>query len=187
MVRKVKVEIAGICPYLQHRRPSSKEEAEEMQKLVQVLQKNQFDEEAAKKEAEMGAYKNRDGKYYIPADHIQEALIGAGARVRVKGQGKKTYKDYMKAYVFVEPNEILIEPQKYAVDRRYVKVSGKGIIRSRPRFDDWKAEFELLVTDDTLPLKDIREILEIAGTRIGIGDYRPKFGLFTMDKFVEVR
>jgi hypothetical protein len=186
MIKKVKVTIEGIRPYLQHRRPSSQQEVEQMSKIIKILQKNPFDAEASRQEAEMSAYKNSQG-YYIPAEQIQEALTNAGARLQVKGQGKRTYKDYMKSYVFVEPEEILITPQQYQIDSRYVKVQRSGIIRNRPRFDNWKATFNLLITDDTLPLKDIQEILEIAGSRIGIGDYRPRYGLFTVTKFEETQ
>jgi hypothetical protein len=182
MVKKIKVQIEGLRPYLQHRRASSQQEVEQMNKIIKILQKNSFDLEASKQEAEMGAYKNGEG-YYIPAEQIQEALINAGARIQVKGQGKRTYKNYMKSYVFVEPQEILLTPQEYQLDRRYVKVHGSGINRNRPRFDNWKATFQLLITDDSLPLKDIKEILEIAGSRVGIGDYRPRYGLFSVVSF----
>ena len=184
IIKKVNVEVKGFRPYLQHRRPNSEDDVKTSEKIIRVLQKNPFDMEHAQKEAELGAYKNSNG-YYIPSVHIQEALVKAGARIKVKGQGRRTYKDYMKSYVFVEPEEIPITPQKWTLDRRYVKIQRSGITRNRPRFDGWSATFQLLITDDSLPLSEIKEILEIAGQRIGIGDYRPRFGLFEVVSFEE--
>jgi len=57
----------------------------------------------------------------------------------------------------------------------------------RPLFKEWVANFKLMVLDDTLPLEMLREILERAGTTIGIGDYRPKYGLFEVMKFEEIK
>jgi hypothetical protein len=159
------------------------EEVAEMSLVVQKLQKNPFDMEAGGNEAALSTYKNKDNVYYIPSTHLQEALVKAGSEINVKGKGKKTYKDYMKSYVFVDPDEIPIQPQKYELDRAFVKVQRNGIYRHRPRFENWGAEFSLMITDPTLPLDEIKKILEIAGTRKGIGDYRPRFGLFEVTAF----
>lgn len=183
--RKIKVTIKGIRSYMQHRRPLQKEEADKITATIKILQKNPWDMNASQQEAELGAYKNLDGKYYIPAEHLQESLTSAGARIQVKGQGKRTYKDYMKSYVIVDPDEIVLTPQQFTLDRRYVKVMRAGIMRNRPRFDSWQATFTLIITDPSLPVETIKEILEIAGARVGIGDYRPKYGLFEVTEFEE--
>lgn len=154
--------------------------------ITGILRKNAYDEDAGAKEAELGAYVNKAGKAYIPADQIQESLTRAGTQVRVGGQGKKTYKDFMKSYVFLEPDEISLTPDKWEVDKRYVRVQGSGIMRYRPIYKNWAAKFRITLTDDTIPVNTVKEILEIAGMRIGIGDYRPKYGLFSVETFDEV-
>jgi len=184
-MKKIKVKIEGIRPYLQHRRPSNEEEVKEIQNVTKILQKNPYNKEASKDECEFAVYKNDKG-YFIPSSHIQEAMIKAGSSLQVKGQGKKTYKDYMKSYVFPQEEEILLKTEGYILDKRYVKIQKAGILRNRPRFDKWEAEFTLLITDDSLPLEDIKTILETAGFRIGIGDYRPKYGLFQIVEFKEM-
>lgn len=182
LIRRINVEIKALRPYLQHRRPSSEEEVKKSQEITRILQKNPFDRQAQQMEAELGSYKNEKG-YYIPAVHIHEAMVNAAKQVQVKGQGKKTYKDYVKSYIFIEPDEIPIVPQKYEIYQTYVRIKSSGILRSRPCFKDWRATFNLIITEPTLPVDTIKEILEIAGTRVGIGDYRPRFGLFTVSKF----
>lgn len=62
---------------------------------------------------------------------------------------------------------------------------GRGLCY-RPQFNPgWKAKFSLVVLDaDVLPVESVKEILDYAGFRIGIGDHRPKFGKFMVTKFV---
>ena len=46
-------------------------------------------------------------------------------------------------------------------------------IRVRPRFDNWAAQGELLVTDEQITENILRDILEMAGKYKGLGDWRP--------------
>lgn len=66
-------------------------------------------------------------------------------------------------------------------DVRGVSVSGKKIMRCRPVFLAWAAEFELAYMDDVIDRDDLVRIAEEAGRRIGIGTYRPRFGRFKVE------
>ena len=74
----------------------------------------------------------------------------------------------------------------YTIDRRRVLLQGKnGVIRARPRFDEWCAEFTVEYDDLLLPKPEILiEIANDAGRRMGIGDFRPQkngpFGRFVV-------
>lgn len=184
-MKKIHVELKSLRPYLQHRRPSSEEEVKETKKITDVLRKNQFDPDAAKKEANFGVYKDENG-YYIPMEHIQESMIKAATNFKLGGAGgKKTYKDAVRSNVFPELDKIPMQTKEFEIDARYVKIQRNGIRRYRPMFMEWTASFNLLVLDDTLPTEILKEIIELAGTVVGIGDYRPKYGLFTVEKFEE--
>lgn len=186
-IREISVEIKALRPYMQHRRPESQAENEKMHEIVKILQKNQFDPQAQKDEADMGIYKLKDGKTYIPFSQIQESMVQASKTFKVAGQGKKTYKDIVKSTVFSKEDKIPMVGGDYEVDSRYVKVQMNGILRNRPVFSNWSAKFSLLITDATLPLNTIKEILETAGTTKGIGDYRPRYGIFEVTKFEEIK
>lgn len=64
------------------------------------------------------------------------------------------------------------------VDMRGVNVNGKKVMRARPQFLKWAAEFDVSVMDDLLDPADVVRIVEHAGRVIGIGTYRPRFGRF---------
>lgn len=185
---KIKAKIQGTTPYLQHKMPEETEEIDKMKQVVKVLQKDPGNVEAYTTEAEISAYKNEDGMLYIPFYQLEAALTSAGVSEKVAGQNRKTYKDYMKAFVIIEPEEMLISPQEYELDRRWVKVQRSRVRRCRPRFPvGWIVDFTLTVLDDTIPFDMVKKILEYAGSYKGIGDYRPKYGRFEVVEFEKVQ
>ena len=63
---------------------------------------------------------------------------------------------------------------------------------NRPRFDNWSCVFRIRVVDPVFlePTRQgpeyIKDILDNAGKRGGIGDFRPLFGQFVVSKITEV-
>lgn len=66
-------------------------------------------------------------------------------------------------------------------DVRGVNVAGKKIMRCRPIFLKWAAEFEVAFMEDVIDRGDLVRVVEEAGRRIGIGTYRPRFGRFDVE------
>lgn len=61
-----------------------------------------------------------------------------------------------------------------------VKVLASRIIRVRPKFDEWSAEVVIEYLPGLLNPSHIKSFLITAGEQIGIGDWRPRFGRFTV-------
>ena len=74
----------------------------------------------------------------------------------------------------------------WAIDTRMVRhpESGERCLCHRPRFDDWHLDLTLLVDRDAISGADVRTLLETAGVRVGLGDFRPErngpFGRFVI-------
>jgi hypothetical protein len=71
----------------------------------------------------------------------------------------------------------------YEIDARRAIVVGQGIIRRRPRFEQWSTRFTFQYDPGLVDKPElIIEVLNDAGTRVGVGDYRPEcsgwFGRF---------
>ena len=98
-------------------------------------------------------------------------------------QGRRTFRDAVRASVVVDPLEIPIEPQSWVVDQRSAVVQRARILRARPRWDNWTLKFTVQVSDPRVSANDLKQFLEEAGRTVGIGDYRPKFGLFEVTEF----
>jgi len=181
---KVSVEITGTSDMLHSRMPTETEAIKRLDELGKILKKDVNNEKAYTEAAEYCLYKNSNKEICIPSMHIEAAMVKAGARERVEGEGKKSYKDYMNAFIIVEPKLIPIEPQKYELFRTFVKTYGGRVMSTRPKFPQgWKANFTIAILDDTIPVKVVESILKYAGAYVGIGNWRPKFGRFEVTKF----
>ena len=55
------------------------------------------------------------------------------------------------------------------------------VMRCRPMFGGWSLSVPLMVQEDVLNVEDVVAIAERGGVMIGLGDYRPRFGRFTVE------
>lgn len=63
-----------------------------------------------------------------------------------------------------------------------VRVGTGRVSRMRPIFQEWTADVRLNVEDGTVNLARVDEWMRIAGTQIGVGDWRPQYGRFTVER-----
>lgn len=134
-----------------------------------------------KSEAEKRLEKNEKNIICQPAAHLEASMVKAA--VGFKFSGRKSYKELFQSSVFVEPILIPHKTPKYKIDKRAVTVNRSKIWRVRPRFDNWTLSFQIIVRHDRIFSHLVNDVLQAAGKFYGIGDYRPKFGLFKVAKF----
>jgi len=137
-----------------------------------------------KTEAEKYLYKDEKGNIVIPSVNIKACIRDAGANYKVSGR-RSTFKAMIKAGIDIQPFPYVpLEHNGWKVDIRPVVVQRSRILRARPRFDIWALNFEIVNKDPTVIHKDVlRKILEDAGKYYGLGDLRPEFGLFEVERF----
>ena len=81
----------------------------------------------------------------------------------------------------------------WEVDSRPVRIPATGgrIIRHRALFNDWKLNFTLNLDTELLAPKMLREIVDAAGKRIGLGDFRPQtkgpFGKYVVTDWKQLK
>ena len=180
-MKKYKVEIKGITPLLMNK----PEQYGFDEQWVEKKASTDWEKESLKK-----LYVDSEGVIYQPATHLDRALIEAGKKIKVKGQGKATYSKLFGSMVSIEEFEIVHKIQKYETYKALVVIpSTKGrVMRYRPMLKEWALEFHI-ESEDEISADVIKEALEIAGKYVGIGDWRPekkgKFGKFQVVKFKE--
>ena len=139
-----------------------------------------FEKLSMEDQAEHAAYRDPDTKeLYIPGVCIQRCLIAAA--VYSKGKGRASLQKIAAACLFVNPERISLGTKKYLIDSRpvVIKATQGRIIRHRPRLDKWECEFEIEYEDTLLTEKQVRKIVDDAGQRVGLLDFRPtKKGAF---------
>ena len=164
----VNVVIKGISPLLMHAYPMLK---------IEALEKR-----SAEEQAEHAAYRDPEGYLYIPGINIQRALIAAASFS--KGKGRATLQKQVAACVQIRPERCSLGVKDYLIDSRWAVIPSTGarILRHRPRLEEWKVGFEIEYDDVLLKESELRKIVDDAGSRVGILDFRPErkgpFGRF---------
>lgn len=133
-------------------------------------------------------YIGHDGEPMIPQPNIFRCMIDAGTFFKVGKSKVTTQKTSMiPAYVEIPGIEIPIgHAEPWTVDTRAVRIPATGgrILAHRPCFNDWSLTFDLLYDPDMFNERIMREIVDAAGRRIGLGDFRPAckgpFGKFVV-------
>lgn len=188
-MKTVKVEIRGTSPLLIHRFAEDAEQAKATRKQLV----SNFDPRI---EATKVAYIAQDGTYYFNGFSIPRCMAGAGANHKMRGS-RKSLRFIVPSAVRMISDAVTIlngsgPAKSFEVDARPVTIPAtKGrIVRYRPRFDQWGAEFELKVNDALIAPETAHQLLTEAGDTIGIGDFRPEkggpFGTFRVVRFEEI-
>lgn len=139
-------------------------------------------------EAEKGTYRLDNGQLYLKAEALRNSCVEGGKGLRL---GKESCKGILRSTVFeTEETCLLADPDTgipitdYEIDTRRAVVQRQGILRSRPMIQNWATEIELEYDEDFISPEAIRDYFEIAGRRVGVGDYRPQrgghFGRYTV-------
>lgn len=148
-----------------------------------------------REQAEKTAYRNPEtGELYLPGPNLFAALIEAG-KFHKLGKNKVTTQksSLVPAGLLVEELMIPLGAREFEVDSRRVRIPATGgcIMRHRARVDAWEAGFTLQVDETVFAPVFVRALLDDAGKKIGVGDYRPAtrgpFGRFVVVQWKEAR
>lgn len=173
-LQKIHCDIKGTSALLMHAFPLQP---------IKAIEKKTKEEQA-----EIAAYRDPDtSALYIPGICLQRALVGAATFS--KGKGRATLQKPVAACVLVAPERLGLGVKDYVIDARAVVVPAtRGrIVRYRPRVDTWSTSFELEFDEELLTEEQLRIVVDDAGTRVGLLDFRPAckgpFGRFIVTRW----
>jgi len=137
-----------------------------------------------------GLYIIDKGVLVIPSDNI-EMMVGEAARKLKLGKEVKSSLTCMEdaPIIFTGPQD----PEKLYRYKdgmhRHRALVGLGtgkktkVLRCRPKFPVWALEFSVTTETEFLPVDQVRQFLDIAATRTGFMERRPKYRRFIVEKF----
>lgn len=137
----------------------------------------------AKSEFKSSLYYNKETGVYIPSFNI-EASIREGAKLSKLGKHVQRAVEVLEMEVpliYTGPREPSALWDAGFYDARSVKVSTARLVRYRPMFKEWSAEFTLRFNEQLMNENEVIKCLKDAGDFCGIGDFRPKFGRFEVE------
>jgi hypothetical protein len=180
-MKTIQIEIRGISPLLMHR--FSEEDRQKIENRSSHGTERPNKEEAA----ERAAYRLPSGNLGFPADNIKAAIRRAAGFRRI---GRRSAVPAFAGGVFVLPEMVDLGTTAYVIDERSVVIRAtKGrVMRYRPRIDAWGLQFTIQYDESLIPTEQlVRDVLSDAGTKVGIGDFRPErggaFGRFTISSW----
>nr|BAR23530.1 hypothetical protein [uncultured Mediterranean phage uvMED] len=145
-------------------------------------------DEMARLEFHASLYLSNDD-LVIP-DYVLEATFINGAKKSKRGMDAKT------ALFFTEHASLRFADKPCVIDDEtinklftegnhthtaLVKVGTSKVSRTRAVFAEWECVADALYDPDYLNFSAIQEIASDAGRQVGIGDWRPKHGRFTVE------
>ena len=187
-MRTLSFKIVGVSPLLMH----NGQLADPMNKWARALKeisakrkKVEADyEELARLEWYGSLYLDVDsGGIVIPGYVFEACLIGKGGAARKERMGKEA-----AAALWVMDDMPLLyngptNLEELWKDERFrlvvgVKVGQSRVMRTRPMFKKWSAEPTITYDPDLLDEEMIHRWVDVAGSQVGLGDWRPRFGRF---------
>jgi hypothetical protein len=142
----------------------------------------------AKKSDDIESYVYRDdaGMIALPGEYLRGAIINAAKYRQDPRSPRKSAMDLFKAgIVSLTPLASLgVEDWDYEHKCR-VTIQRNGITRTRPALKaGWRATFVLSsVLPEYIPPQMLNEVIGAAGRLVGVGDFRPTYGRFSVVGF----
>jgi hypothetical protein len=194
-MERIKTLLRGVTPLLMNRMPDDQLLA------LHTREKRHF---TAPKEPREAAgtklYRSADGTPYLPTENLMACLIAAGMYIKLDGKRQMSTKQstLLPGFLTIEDPYLPLrrdnsEPAVWEVDMRQGRNpnGGEAVCVVRPRFDVWSVDVSLLVDTESVAETTIRSLVDIAGARIGLCDFRPQrrgvFGKFRVDVWETVQ
>jgi hypothetical protein len=182
---KIRATIQGITPLLMNRF-SDEAEITTTSGHTPALRGN--GKGTPREQAERTSYRDAStGDLYLPGPNVFAALVEAG-KFHKLGKNKVTTQksSLVPAGLLVEEIMVPLGTRDFEVDSRRVRIPATGgcVMRHRARLDRWTATFTIDVDESVFSPEFVRALLDDAGKKVGIGDYRPAtrgpFGRFVV-------
>lgn len=178
---KVHVKIKGLTPLLMNRLAP-----ESLKRETRSRTQEYSTEEDARNSAYITVIDGKE-QLYIPSYAIYSMLVQASGLYK---SGKINLRSLLAGTIRIEPEKIPLGHCEYEIDERPVVIQRARILKARAKIPEWEAEFDIIYNKRVLTkdvINKIEAILEDAGTRLGLLDYRPQhkgwFGTFAVEQF----
>lgn len=142
----------------------------------------------AKKTDDIESYvwRNDTGELCVPGEYLRQSIIHAAKFKQDPRSPRKSAMDLFKAgVVSLTPLASLGTSEWDYLDTRRVMVQRAGINRTRPAMRvGWRAEFDLqILTPEYIGQELLLDVMSMAGRLVGVGDFRPTYGRFSIVGF----
>lgn len=190
---RVRMTLQGVTPLMMN--------AMSVDELLNIRSKKKAARTAAKpslrEEAESGLHRLPDGRPHVPVNCLYGTFINAGQFIRLDGkrQVSTAQRTILPGMLSLLDTELLlfrhdgVTAAAWEIDIRQGRNpnGGEAVCLVRPRFDEWQFDCTIEVDQEQMPLPMARDLVDIAGRRIGLLEYSPRrkgiFGRFNVARW----
>lgn len=118
-------------------------------------------------------------------EHVLESVFVDGARHKRKGRAATAGLEVAAPAVLAYdgPRDLMsLWKDPDFRKRAGVRIRDAKTMRTRPRFATWSADFTATYLPSLLDRDEVVAFFRISGALVGVGDWRPKFGKFTVEE-----
>ena|SRR5579872_3627730 len=174
---RIQTELTGLAPFLYNRIAADALDGTTGKKR----------DPAAAVEAKL--YRAADRTLILPQWNLKRVLLDGAIKLKTK-VAKTSLTDLVSACVFVDgdPSFGVKEPDAiHPCVGRVPPRRGAAVLIRRPLLNQgWKLRVLFAVTNDVIPLTQVKAALDVAGLLVGMGSWRPQFGRFEVSQFEQV-
>jgi len=186
-ITSIQMKLTGLAPVLMHngRLANPFDEYAQLMKELTAPKKKTDEQhrQISKVEWEGGLYVY-DGKIGFPADVIwatgyegsKNSKLGEKYKAGVVEEGEFFPLEYEGAK---DPKKLFEDKQFVYI--KMVRVGRSRVPRTRAIFRQWSVKVGVMVMNEVMNPKDVIKAFEDAGRLKGVGDWRPRFGRFSVE------
>ena len=194
MLRYYRIQLQGLRPLIMHnsvagldKRSPTNREKDELAKKRGRNRTLQDDARLQELECQTSLWLNRTGRPTIPTAALRACIETAARKLKQgplvrEGLAIEDVEEFAYDTTLGTTVEELGKTVQFTTN---VVIQRNRIPRTRAKFDDWGVTFVVEADDEVVDESQLRRWLEIAGRRIGIGDWRPErsgdFGRFRVE------
>lgn len=183
--KSLSFKITGVAPLILHNGQTADPLNSFSKSIAEITSKRKKTDadhkEVARREWHAGLYTS-GGRVCLPLQMTEAVLIN-GAKKEKRGPDAKSgiVVENHATLEYDGPTDIdeLWKDERFQL-RVAVKVGTSKVMRTRPYFEKWSAVLVIQYLDEILNPQHVRSFLNSAGRVVGFGDWRPRYGRFSV-------
>lgn len=195
---RFEIDIEGTSPLIMHSTRGMDKSNEDVIKISELnakrgTSKTIADEQrVAQLETQLALWLDESGKITIPPQALRSCIETAARKLKHGPLVREgLIVEFGVDFDHTVEGDTIEEIAANAMFTTDVVVQRSRVLRSRPKFDRWTARFVVDCDDSLIDKPKLVQWMDIAGRRIGLGDWRPAksgvFGRFSTTSIEELK
>jgi hypothetical protein len=179
----VRFRLTGVSPLLMHSDRGANpldEDVKAHKELTSKRKKTDEDHEAIMlSEWRLAMYYDDHIGPYLPSFNIRSSLVNGGKFNKLGANIKRAtlMPDHAVPLEYKGPRDLdQLAADSSFRDVRSVVVARSRLMRTRPIFNEWACEFDLMFDQNQIEQGQLTHAFQNAGKLVGLGDFRPECG-----------